>query len=307
MPEQKMKITEEAFADFTGHMCRAEFTNSISNEPLSERQQNHLAACFRAIPFTQSVTITPAAPSVLVGKTVQLSAGITMSKSADSFTWTSANDQVATVSGTGLVTGVAPGKVKITATDKQTQLSASVEVTVKPVSVESVTVTPDSTSVEKGKSVKLRVDVQPSNATNKRVTWTSKNSDKATVDQNGNVAGVAVGTATIEVVSQDGSHKATATVEVTEPVVAVTGVSVDPSTTSVEANKTVQLTANIEPAGATNKRVTWASKNAEFATVDSATGLVTGVAAGTATIEVTTEDGSHKATATVEVTAAPAA
>ncbi|ECU6011514.1 Ig domain-containing protein, partial [Salmonella enterica subsp. enterica serovar Typhimurium] len=77
--------------------------------------------------------------------------------------------------------------------------------------------------------------------------------------------------------------------------------------TSVEANKTVQLTANIEPAGATNKRVTWASKNAGFATVDSATGLVTGVAAGTATIEVTTEDGSHKATATVEVTAAPAA
>ncbi|WP_016672527.1 Ig-like domain-containing protein, partial [Yersinia pestis] len=85
------------------------------------------------------------------------------------------------------VTGVTPGKVKITATDKQTQLSASVEVIVKPVSVESVTVTPDSTSVEKGKSVKLRVDVQPSNATNKKVTWTSKNSDKATVDQNGNV------------------------------------------------------------------------------------------------------------------------
>uniref|UniRef100_UPI0039DFE3E3 Ig-like domain-containing protein n=1 Tax=Yersinia pestis TaxID=632 RepID=UPI0039DFE3E3 len=39
-----------------------------------------------------------------------------MSKSADSFTWTSDNDRVATVSGTGLVTGVTPGKVKITAT-----------------------------------------------------------------------------------------------------------------------------------------------------------------------------------------------
>ncbi|WP_446497467.1 Ig-like domain-containing protein [Escherichia coli] len=45
-------------------------------------------------------------------------------------------------------------------------------------------------------------------------------------------------------------------------------------------------------------------KNTEFATVDSETGVVTGVAAGTATIEVTTQDGSHKATATVEVTAA---
>ncbi|HGW0840511.1 TPA: Ig domain-containing protein, partial [Escherichia coli] len=66
----------------------------------------------------------------------------------------------------------------------------------------------------------------------------------------------------------------------------------------------VQLTANVEPAGATNKTVTWESKNTEFATVDSETGVVTGVAAGTATIEVTTQDGSHKATATVEVTAA---
>ncbi|EPO1520886.1 Ig-like domain-containing protein, partial [Escherichia coli] len=55
MPEQKMKIMEETFADFTGHMCRAGFTNSVSNEPLSERQQNHLAACFRTVPFTQSV------------------------------------------------------------------------------------------------------------------------------------------------------------------------------------------------------------------------------------------------------------
>ncbi|ELG6758707.1 Ig-like domain-containing protein, partial [Escherichia coli] len=52
------------------------------------------------------------------------------------------------------------------------------------------------------------------------------------------------------------------------------------------------------------KTVTWESKNTEFATVDSETGVVTGVAAGTATIEVTTQDGSHKATATVEVTAA---
>lgn len=263
-----------------------------------------ISACLQAVPFSQSVNITPASPSVLVGKTVQLSAGISMGKSASSFTWKSANDQIATVNGTGLVTGVAPGKVKITATDQETQLSASVEVTVNPVAVQSVTVTPDSTSVEKGKSVSLKANVQPSNATNKAVTWSSKNEDKATVDQSGNVTGVEVGTATIEIVSQDGSKKATATVEVTAPVVAVTGVEIDPNSTTVEANKTVQLTANVEPAGATNKTVTWESKNTEFATVDSETGVVTGVAAGTATIEVTTQDGSHKATATVEVTAA---
>ncbi|MED0553039.1 Ig-like domain-containing protein [Escherichia coli] len=175
MPEQKMKITEEAFSDFTGHMCRAGFTNSISDEPLTERQQSQLSACLQAVPFSQSVNITQASPSVLVGETVQLSAGISMGKSASSFTWKSANDQIATVNGTGLVTGVSPGKVKITVTDQETQLSASVEVTVNPVAVQSVT-----------------------------------------VDQSGNVTGVEVDTATIEIVSQDGSHKATATVEVTD-------------------------------------------------------------------------------------------
>ncbi|HHX7607618.1 TPA: Ig-like domain-containing protein, partial [Klebsiella pneumoniae] len=52
-----------------------------------------------------------------------------------------------------------------------------------------------------------------------------------------------------------------------EPTVAVTGVSVSPKSASVEVKKTVQLTATVAPAGATNKKVTWASKNAEFATV----------------------------------------
>ncbi|ECC9189981.1 hypothetical protein DRW71_09350 [Salmonella enterica subsp. diarizonae] len=136
MPEQKMKITEEAFSDYTGHMCRAGFTNSISNESLSERQQNYLAACLKAVPFTQTLTITPTSPSVLVGKTVQLKADITMSKSAGSFTWKSANAKIATVSTSGLVTGVAPGTVQITATDTETNLSETVELIVKPVSVE---------------------------------------------------------------------------------------------------------------------------------------------------------------------------
>ncbi len=304
MPEQKMKITEEAFSDFTGHMCRAGFTNSISNEPLTDRQQSQLSACLQAIPFFQTVNITPVSPSIMVGETVQLSAGITMSKSVSSFTWESDNDRIATVNDSGLVTGVNPGKVNITATDRETQLSASVEVTVNPIAVQSVTLTPNSTSVEKGNTVSLTANIQPSNATNKAVTWTSKNEDKATVDQSGNVTGVEVGTAIIEVTTEDGGKKATATVEVTSPVVSVTGVEIEPSSTTVEENSTVQLSANVEPAGATNKTVTWESKNTEFATVDSETGVVTGVAAGTATIEVTTQDGSHKATATVEVTAA---
>ena len=85
--------------------------------------------------------------------------------------------------------------------------------------------------------------------------------------------------------------------------VAVTGVTLDKSTASVEVNKTVQLTAAVTPDNATNQAVTWRSGDETVATV-SANGVVTGVKEGTATITVTTVDGNFTATCEVTVTAA---
>lgn len=84
-------------------------------------------------------------------------------------------------------------------------------------------------------------------------------------------------------------------------VVAVTSVELTPATVSVEIGSKTQLTATVKPAGATNKNVTYSSSDDTKATV-SATGEVTGVAEGTATITVTTEDGNKTATSTVTVT-----
>lgn len=76
------------------------------------------------------------------------------------------------------------------------------------------------------------------------------------------------------------------------PTVDVTGVTVD-ATATVQVGKTVQLTATVAPEDATNKNVTWSVKEGDEAYAEvSATGLVTGKAEGTATIVVTTEDGS---------------
>lgn len=82
--------------------------------------------------------------------------------------------------------------------------------------------------------------------------------------------------------------------------VAVTSVTLNQSTATVEAGKTVTLTATVAPENATNKTVTWASSNTGIATVDG--GVVTGVAAGEATITATADGKS--ATATITVTAA---
>ena len=85
------------------------------------------------------------------------------------------------------------------------------------------------------------------------------------------------------------------------PVVAVTGVSVSPASFSIRAGVTQQLTATVSPANATNQNVSWTSSNPAVATVNAA-GLVTAVAAGSATVTVTTQDGNKTASAAVTVT-----
>lgn len=84
------------------------------------------------------------------------------------------------------------------------------------------------------------------------------------------------------------------------PNVDVTGVSLNKTSTTLTVGKTVTLTATVAPDDATDKSVTWSSSNTAVATV--ADGVVTAVAAGTATITVTTTDGSKTATCEVTVT-----
>ena len=86
----------------------------------------------------------------------------------------------------------------------------------------------------------------------------------------------------------------------TAETVHVTGVSVSPSTASIEVGETTTLTETVAPSNASNKNVTWSTNNSSVATVSS--GVVTGVSAGSATITVTTVDGSYTARCAVTVT-----
>ena len=87
-----------------------------------------------------------------------------------------------------------------------------------------------------------------------------------------------------------------------KPAVHVTGVSVSPTTLTLEKGKTATLTATVTPSNATDKSVTWSSSNTSVATVTSA-GVVKGVATGSAKITATTTDGGKTASCSVTVTA----
>ena len=233
----------------------------------------------------------------------------------DNFTWTSSNTAVATVSNIGQITGVGNGTTTIkgvvtnggspaTSYTKNSWLQFNISVTGAPttVAVTGVTVSPTTLSINKGGTSTLTATVNPSNATNKTVSWSSNNTGVATVSTSGVVTTVATGTATITVTTQDGNKTATCAVTVVDvPVVAVTGVSVSPTTLSINKGGTSTLTATVSPGDATNKNVNWTSNNTGVATV-STSGVVTAVAAGTATITVTTVDGGKTATCAVTVT-----
>ena len=166
------------------------------------------------------------------------------------------------------------------------------------VAVTGVSVSPTTVTVGLGTTQQLNATIAPANATNQNVTWTSSNTAVATINASGLITAVAAGTATITVKTVDGNK--TATSAITVATIPVSSVAVSPTSASLYAGNTQQLSATISPANATNKNVTWSSSNTAIATVNSA-GLVTAVAAGTATITATTQDGNKTASATITV------
>lgn len=153
-------------------------------------------------------------------------------------------------------------------------------------------------SVAIGETKGISATVMPENASDPSVSWSSSAQSIATVNQSGAVTGVAVGTATVTVTTTDGGFTDTCALTVTEPI-DVTGVVLTPTTAEAAIGYTVTLTATISPADATFKTVTWSTTDPDVATVSN--GVVTGVAAGTATITVTTTDGGFTDTCDMTV------
>ena len=214
------------------------------------------------------------------------------------FTWSTSNASVATVDVNGRVTGVSTGSATITATADGK--SASALVTIIPVPVASVTLSPTSLALVVGQSGTVTAtcrDAAGAPLTGRTVTWSSSATGVATVDAVGSVRGVSSGNATVTATCE--GRTASASVAVSP--VPVASVTVSPATATVSTGATVQLTATMRDASGnvlSGRSVTWTTSSAANATVSSS-GLVTGVAAGSATITATSEGRSATATITV--------
>ena len=285
-------------------LVRGVATGSATIAATSEGKSGTAAITVTPVPVA-SVSVSPGAATVGAGQTLQLTATPRDASgnplTGRIVTWASSNTAVATVSGSGLVTGVVAGSVTITATSEGQSGTATVTVAVP---VASVTVSPPTASVVAGQTVQLTATPQDASGnplTGRVITWASSNTAVARVNGSGLVTGVAAGSATITATSEGKSG--TAAITVTP--VPVASVTVSPATASVAVGRTVQLTATPREASGnplTGRVITWASSNTALATV-SGSGLVTGVAIGAATITATSE--GQSGTAAITVTAAP--
>lgn len=152
----------------------------------------------------------------------------------------------------------------------------------------SITLNKSSLSLKMNQSVKLTATVNPSNATNKGITWSTSNAAVASVDAAGNVKAVKVGSATITATAK-GNPSVKKSVKVTVSKVVPTSVKLSKSTLGITKNQTVKVTASVSPADAQDKTIQWKSSNTKVATVDSK-GNIKGIANGKVTITATAKD-----------------
>ena len=159
-----------------------------------------------------------------------------------------------------------------------------------------------SLSLRETETTQLTATVTPEDAEDRSVTWSSSDNSIATVNAEGVVTAIKEGTATITATTNDGSNlKATCTVKVS--IMPVASITLNITEKTLEEGETINLTASVLPANASNKSLAWTSSDENIATVD-ANGLVTAVKEGTATITAKATDGSNvSAKCTIKVKA----
>jgi len=240
---------------------------------------------FVRLDIPASVFVDKTKATLYAGTTLKLTVEMEPSDTETILTWTSSNEEVATVTDEGVVKALKKGTATITvktANDKK----ATCEITV-PQAPKKVTLNKTKATVVVGTKLALKAKLDSSKAKT-TLKWTSSNPKIATVTNKGVVKAVKKGTATITVETANGKK---ATCRITVPA-APTKIAFARKAYTVKVGKKVKLSVKLTPAKAKTK-LTFSSGNEKIATVTS-TGVVKGIKKGTATITVKTANGLKK-------------
>lgn len=238
----------------------------------------------------EDISLNKTKETIYVGTTISLKSTLTPSLATNKMvTWTSSNNSVATVKD-GVIKAIKEGETTITVTSNNgKKASCKITVTTNNIEVTSIKLNKQEVTIEKNDEIQLISTIKPSNATNKKITYTSSNNSVATVDSNGVIKGINEGTAIITVKTNN-NKSSSCKVIVNAKKVEVTSVSLNKTNASIYIYGTLSLKASIVPSNAKDKTISWTSSNPSVATVNNS-GVVSGKNIGTAIITATTSNG----------------
>ena len=248
-------------------------------------------------PMVKKISLDRVFVTVSEGNEFELNATVEAEPGADTkVSWATDKESVATVDRDGKVKGLAYGAATITATAGDKKAICLVIVAKEYIPVESVTIDRFIANIIAGDKIKLNAIIAPVDATDKEVTWSSKDESIATVNDNGEVVGVQAGKSTI-ITATVGDKSGSCVVVVLPQPIPVSSITLDKDSTAVAKGYTATIKATVNPDNATYYKVIWESSDESVLTVND--GVVTGLKSGSAT--VTAKAGDKTATCKVDV------
>ena len=257
----------------------------------------------KLIPITE-VLIDKSSATLTEGDSTTLTATVLPENTTDrkDISWSSSNNDIATVDTTGHVEAKQAGTVIITATSSNGKTAeCTVTVEKKLIPITEVSLSESAVGIIEGNTHKLTATVLPENTTDsKSVSWGSSNEAVATVSEDGTITAKSAGTAVITATSTNGKTVG-CTVTVSKKEIPIVDVALNRTSATITEGDILNLTATVLPENTTeSKNIGWSSSNNDIATVDS-TGKVTAKQAGTVVITATSSNGkTASCTITVE-------
>ena len=214
----------------------------------------------------------------------------------DNVSWSNSNDKIASINN-GYVTGLSLGTTYITANRGAYSSTCKVNVISNYIAVNNISLPSNSGELLINETKNINAEVNPSNASNKKLFYSSSDSSVVSIDSSGNMTGNELGSAIITIVAE---NKSTSYKVNVVDKINLESISISPSTMNLTEGNTGKLSISFSPENATDKSITWKSSNTGIVTVD-ASGNIKAISAGNATITATSNDGGYTSSSKITV------